>query len=117
MVSAMRFSIMSPPLVNDVARFLSLSVVPVGPSTLPAVIGPVGLAAITLGIVAMKGAPSAAVLLQDVGLVGVTPVSTVRIRSFQSLIRFWSARLILRPWYHPSSPLHRSSTLCPRATR
>src|SRR3954468_18381512 len=86
---AMRFSIMSPPSVKDVARFLSPSALGVLPRTLPSVILPVGLPAMTLAAVALSGAVSAVILLHDVGVVVMVPVvvmpfSVVRSRSAQS---------------------------------
>src|SRR4029079_3198437 len=93
---AIRFWNMSPPLVNDVARFASPTGSGVLPRTLPSVILPVGLAAVKFASVAvgLKGAASAADLLHDavgivvgvvgvVGMPGVMPVSVVRNRSIQ----------------------------------
>ena len=47
MVSAISLNIMSAPRVNEVARFLSPTAFGVLPRTLPSVILPVGLAAVT----------------------------------------------------------------------
>ncbi len=69
-VSAMRLKNMSPPSVNEVARFLSPTGSGVLPRTLPSVILPVGLAAVTFAEVAVNGAVSAVILLHDVGVVG-----------------------------------------------
>src|SRR3954466_12932825 len=100
-VSASRFCSMSPPLVNDVARFASPTGSGVLPRTLPSVIFPGGLAAVTLADVAggLNGAASAVVLLHDVGdAVGMIPVSVDRSRSIQFCTRPWSALLIFNPW-------------------
>ena len=97
-VSAIRLRNMSPPSVNEVARFLSPTGSGVLPRTLPSVIFPVGLAAVTFAEVAVNGAVSAVVLLHDVGVVGTIVVSVVRSRSIQVLTRPWSALLILSDW-------------------
>src|SRR4029079_1266208 len=97
--SAIRFRNMSPPLVNDVARFASPTGSGVLPRTLPSVILPVGLAAMTFADVAVKGAASAVVLLHDVGdAVGTMPVSVVRSRSIQVCTSVLSCLLILSAW-------------------
>src|SRR6188508_2813872 len=116
-VSAIRLKNMSPPRVNDVARFLSPTGSGVLPRTLPSVILPVGLAAVTFAEVAVNGAVSAVILLHDVGVVGTTVVSVVRSMSIQVLTRPWSVLLIRRPWYRARSALQRSRTLWPRLTR
>src|SRR6478609_7109092 len=119
---------MSPPFVNDVARFASPTGSGVLPRTLPSVILPVGLAAVTFAIVAvgLNGADSAAILLHDavgmvvgvvVGMPGVMPVSVVRNRSIQFWTSCLSALLIFSAWYRVRSPLQRSRTLCFRLTR
>src|SRR4026209_1970363 len=110
--SAIRFRNMSPPLVNDVARFASPTGSGVLPRTLPSVIFPVGLAAMTLADVALNGAASAVVLLQDVGVaVGTMPVSVVRSRSIQvwtsvlSFLLFFAARPRARSDLQSAGPL------------
>src|SRR5512138_3409999 len=110
--SAMRFWNMSPPLVNEIARFASPTGSGVLPRTLPSVILPVGLAVVTFGIVAggSNGIASAVVLLHEVGdPVGTMPVSVDRSRSIQVWTSVLSFLLILSDWYRARSALQRSS--------
>ena len=98
-VSAMRLKNMSPPSVNDVARFLSPTGSGVLPRTLPSVIFPVGLAAVTFADVAVNGAVSAAVLLHDVGVVGMIAGLRGPEQVHPGLAPApWSVLLILSDW-------------------
>src|SRR3569623_940284 len=73
MLSAIRFIIMSPPSVNDVARFMAPVPVLFVPTKAPVAMGPVGLAAVTLSWVMLSGAPIAVALEQDEG-VAIVPM-------------------------------------------
>src|SRR3569623_449114 len=92
MLSAIRFIIMSPPSVNDVARFVAPVPVLFVPTKAPVAMGPVGLAVVILFWVMLSGAPIAVALEQDEGVTIVPmppmPVSVVRSRSSQSEMRF-----------------------------